>query len=179
MKKRVLILFILMNFFLYCDSKDVKGDKAAKSEPKENSVKNELVSINQTLERLYYPLKGGFSYKSTILEEDKIEIWFKQVQPILNDAFEKLPDEYILVIKGHTDPTGPEFVTEDKKGNMYYSTIRAENVKNFLIQQKFPQQRIKSFGVGSAEAVDMNNRKNPMNRRVTFSFIDENTSSIF
>lgn len=116
-----------------------------------------------------YP-RPGFSYKKADVNPGDFSGWSKVNVPVLKEGLGKLPDSYALEITGHTDAVGPEQAEGAKKGNIFYSELRANAVKQALIKQGIPANRIIAKGAGSSEPVSGLDAKDARNRRVTFRF---------
>ncbi len=78
----------------------------------------------------------------------------------------KFPEDTFLVV-GHTDERGSE------KYNLKLSEVRAEYLRNLLVERGVDPQRIMAIGVGPKECVIRNARtefEHEQNRRVTLEF---------
>jgi outer membrane protein OmpA-like peptidoglycan-associated protein len=132
---------------------------------------NLLDEINVTLKEYRYPdgvRKKGFGYKKADVNKEDFTLWAKENVNFIKEALDKLPADYKLVARGHADASGPEEAEGEKKGNIYYSTIRAEAVKEALVKQGLPADRIVTEALGSTEAVQGFDDTDEINRRVTF-----------
>lgn len=69
-----------------------------------------------------------------------------------------------ILITGHTDSKGK------KEKNKELSTLRALNIKNFIIEHGIPRYRLNSMGLGDIAPIDNNETENgrARNRRVEF-----------
>lgn len=66
-------------------------------------------------------------------------------------------------ILGHTDSSGSAAY------NLHLSTLRAEEVKRFLVSDcNYPEDRLQAIGVGEEQLFDQNNPRGDVNRRVEF-----------
>jgi outer membrane protein OmpA-like peptidoglycan-associated protein len=96
--------------------------------------------------------------------------------PFLNELASALKDnpEYNVSIIGHTDNVGSE------KSNQVLSEKRAEEVKNFLIKELVPIEKIMSKGVGESKPIDTNDTKvgQAKNRRVEFILSSPATNEV-
>jgi hypothetical protein len=182
----LLAISILALSFSFCSSKDVKETPAPESETKDEGAlsrsfdMNILDSINVTLKEYRYPdgvRRRGFSYKKADVLKEDFNLWAKENINFIKEAFDKLPPEYSLEVYGHADATGPEEAEGNKKGNMYYSKIRAEAVKEALVKQGLPADRIVTTGVGSSQPVSGYDEDDEINRRVTFQVIKVDSDS--
>jgi OmpA-OmpF porin, OOP family len=73
----------------------------------------------------------------------------------------KLAD-FRFVIQGHADPRG------DSESNMRLSQLRAESVRQYLVQDKHVEDgRLEAVGKGDKELLNSSNPIAPENRRVT------------
>lgn len=96
--------------------------------------------------------------------------------PFLNELASALKDnpEYNVSIIGHTDNVGSE------KSNQVLSEKRAEEVKNFLIKELVPIEKIISKGMGESKPIDTNDTKigQAKNRRVEFILSSPATNEV-
>jgi outer membrane protein OmpA-like peptidoglycan-associated protein len=96
--------------------------------------------------------------------------------PFLNELASALKDnpEYNVSIIGHTDNVGSE------KSNQVLSEKRAEEVKNFLIKELVPIEKIMSKGMGESKPIDTNDTKvgQAKNRRVEFILSSPATNEV-
>ncbi|EQA45677.1 OmpA family protein [Leptospira broomii serovar Hurstbridge str. 5399] len=137
-------------------------------------------TFNEKLKDFRYPdgiTRPGFSYKKADVSAGDFSEWAKVNIAVLKDAISKLPDSWALEITGHTDQVGPEEAEGDKKGNVYYGDIRAKAVKQALVKQGLPANRIVTKSAGSTSPVSGLDAKDPKNRRVTFSFVENANAS--
>jgi outer membrane protein OmpA-like peptidoglycan-associated protein len=83
-------------------------------------------------------------------------------------ALKSLPEIRLVAIEGHTDDRG------DDAFNLDLSQRRANNVRQFLIDQGIDSSRLKALGFGKREPIDSNRtaRGRAKNRRVEFKIID-------
>jgi len=113
----------------------------------------------------------GFAYKSSDVMlsgvKGNITSVMKTILPLIN----KIPKEYKIKIIGHADGTGPEEQTLDKPGNIAISRMRAEAVRDYIVNNyNIPSDRFEIIAKGSSE---LKNKKNPAsaeNRRVVIEF---------
>jgi outer membrane protein OmpA-like peptidoglycan-associated protein len=188
----VIAISILFMSLAFCSSNE-KKDPAPEETPvtedtgadlkKDRSLElNLLEEINITLKEYRYPdgvRRRGFSYKKADVTREDFNLWAKENINFIKEAMDKLPADYSLQIKGHADSTGPEEAEGSKKGNIYYSQIRAEAVKEALVQQGLDASRIKTKAVGSSEPVGGYDEEDEVNRRTTFQVvIDENSDTV-
>ncbi|XDD50389.1 OmpA family protein [Leptospira sp. WS92.C1] len=188
MVKKILNLILLGAIafsFTLCSSAEKKEESAPEpsSGQEQASAANRSVdanspeaiadSLNEKLKEFRYPdglTRPGFSYKKADVNAGDFSEWSKVNAPVIKDGLGKLPDNYALEITGHTDAVGPEQAEGDKKGNIFYSELRANAVKQALIKQGIPANRIATKGAGSSEPVSGLDAKDAKNRRVTFRF---------
>lgn len=116
-------------------------------------------------------IRPGFSYKQADVRAGEFEDWSVKGLPLIKDALNKLPEDYVLEITGHADASGPATAEGEKKGNVYYSQIRADAVKAALVKQGIPENRIVTRAAGESELVPNIAPDSAENRRVTFSII--------
>lgn len=187
MVKKILNLILLGAIafsFTLCSSADKKEESAPEPSGQEQSAAaNRSVdanspqaiadSLNDKLKDFRYPdglTRPGFSYKKADVNAGDFSEWSKVNAPVIKEGLGKLPDSFALEITGHTDAVGPEQAEGDKKGNIFYSELRANAVKQALIKQGIPANRITTKGAGSSEPVSGLDAKDAKNRRVTFRF---------
>ncbi|WCL49217.1 OmpA family protein [Leptospira sp. GIMC2001] len=178
----LLIIALVSSTLVLCSSTETKqpetepvAENTEVEEPKTRSFDmNILDEINITLKEYRYPdgvRRRGFSYKKADVTKEDFNLWAKENVNFIKEALDKLPAEYAVQVIGHADSTGPEEAEGAKKGNAYYSQIRAEAVKTALVQQGIPAERIAIKAVGSAEPVSGYDEQDEINRRVTFQVI--------
>lgn len=96
--------------------------------------------------------------------------------PFLNELASAIRDnpEYNVSIIGHTDNVGSE------KSNQVLSEKRAEEVKNFLIKELVPTEKIIAKGMGESKPIDTNDTKvgQAKNRRVEFILSSPTTNEV-
>jgi len=96
--------------------------------------------------------------------------------PFLNELASALKDnpEYNVSIIGHTDNVGT------KESNQVLSEKRANEVKNFLIKELVPTEKIMSKGMGESKPIDTNDTKvgQAKNRRVEFILSSPATNEV-
>lgn len=183
---KLLVVSILALNLAFCSSADKKEpvEEEATEEVVEEEVVEEskerafdlniLEEVNITLKEYRYPdgvRRRGFSYKKADVTAEDFNLWAKENINFIKEAFDKLPENYKLQIKGHADSTGPEEEEGSRKGNVYYSQIRAEAVKEALVQQGMPADRISTAAAGSTEPVSGYDEDDEINRRVTFQIV--------
>jgi outer membrane protein OmpA-like peptidoglycan-associated protein len=204
--QKFFLLFILIFGLSFCSSNDkkdnppeqtpAKEEKPAetKEEPtKEPTSKDVKVGsrsmvdeallneLNSKIKDSRYPDGNsikGFEYKKWEIPNKKDFIkWVKSTGAMLKDGLEKLPGTINLEITGHADTTGPETPEGDKKGNIFYSEKRAEEVKNALVKLGFPEKRLIIKGNGASTPIPGIDETDAKNRRVTFKFIANEKAS--
>ncbi len=135
-----------------------------------------LDEINSTLKDYRYPdgvKRKGFSYKQADITKEDFNAWAKNNVAFIKEALVKLPEDYALQIIGHADASGPEEAEGGKKGNGYYSQIRADAVKDALVKQGVPAGRIATKASGSTSPVSGYPENDQINRRVTFQVVSK------
>lgn len=190
----MLIISLLALNLAFCSSAEKKEsteetEEVTEEEAEEETVElkerafdlNILEEINITLKEYRYPdgvRRRGFGYKKADVLSEDFNKWASDNISFIKEAFDKLPEGYKLQIKGHADSVGPEEEEGGKKGNVYYSQIRAEAVKQALVEQGLPGDRITTVAAGSTEPVSGYDEDDEINRRVTFQVIksEEETS---
>ncbi|MCE9501477.1 MAG: OmpA family protein [Leptospira sp.] len=130
--------------------------------------------VNDKLKTYRYPnspSKPGFDYKGAEVGKEDFGTWAKANVSLIKESLDKLPADYSLEITGHTDSTGPENPEGKKKGNIYYSEKRASAVKDALVKQGIPANRITVKGAGSSQPIPGIDGSDAKNRRVTFMVV--------
>lgn len=185
-KKILNILLIGATVFslALCSSADNK-EQSAPEPGEQNSAASRNVNVdspadafNNQIKDFRYPdgiTRPGFSYKKADVSAGDFSEWAKVNISVLKDGISKLPDSWALEITGHTDQVGPEEAEGDKKGNVFYGEIRAKAVKQSLVKQGIPANRIVTKSAGSSSPVSGLDAKDPKNRRVTFKFVEVQT----
>ncbi|PJZ69963.1 hypothetical protein CH373_13030 [Leptospira perolatii] len=138
-----------------------------------NSPEGIADTYNEKIKDFRYPdgiTRPGFSYKKADVSAGDFSEWAKVNVGVIKEALGKLPDNWALEITGHTDQVGPEEAEGNKKGNVFYGEIRAKAVKQSLVKQGVPANRITTKSAGSSTPVSGLDAKDPKNRRVTFKF---------
>jgi outer membrane protein OmpA-like peptidoglycan-associated protein len=133
-----------------------------------------LDEINTALKDYRYPDGArirGFAYKQADIQKEDFNTWAKDNVTYIKEALNKLPPEYSLQILGHADASGPEEAEGGKKGNGYYSQLRADAVKAALVKQGIPDDRIVTKGSGSTAPISGFSETDAINRRVTFQVV--------
>ncbi|WP_208652376.1 OmpA family outer membrane lipoprotein Loa22 [Leptospira kemamanensis] len=135
-----------------------------------------LDEINVALKDYRYPdgvRRRGFSYKQADIQAEDFKTWAKDNVSYIKDALAKLPEGYALEITGHADASGPEEAEGAKKGNGYYSQIRSDAMKDALVKQGIPAERIVTKAAGSSKPISGFDEKDAINRRVTFQVVSK------
>lgn len=161
MKKIVAVITIIIaSFFITSCAKDqVK-------QPDTVGAASAFVSAsNDQLAK--FPV-SGFGYKSSTVPAQSWDKWAKVAAPVIKGIVDKLPDGYVLEVRGHTDGRGPEDPEGDKPGNLKISKDRANAVVNSLAKQGISSTKITARGVGSSETLAGTDANNAGQRRVTF-----------
>lgn len=176
-----IVLTILLGISLVACSSGNKKTEAPAPEPapatqdgaNSRSFSDPVEQFNSMISGLRYPdgvARPGFSYKKADVQND-FAAWADKNVATIKSAMDKIPAEYALEITGHTDAVGPEQAEGDKKGNIFYSELRANAIKTALVKKGIPAARVVTRGVGSSSPIEGLDPKDPKNRRVTFSFI--------
>ena len=155
------ILIITTAFVINC-SKQVKETPNVGGE-------NPFVSASNT-QLSKYPV-AGFAYKSSKVPPQEWDRWAKVAGPAVKEIVDKLPDGYVLELRGHTDARGPEDAENAKPGNIKISTERAKAVFDSLGKSGIKSDKITYRGVGSSEPLSDIDSKDARQRRVTFLIV--------
>ena len=127
-----------------------------------------LSASNSQLAR--YPM-SGFAYKKWDMPTQQWDWWAKNAEPIVRGIINKMPDGYVLEVRGHADSRGPENPEGSKPGNIYISTERAKTVYDALERAGVKSSKMTVRGVGSSEPIPGIDPKSGPQRRVTFSIV--------
>lgn len=132
------------------------------------------------LEKTYQEIKSNLTEAEVVMIEDSIKVLFPNhitydksaLYPASNYktpliVFSGLLKKYTqtsILITGHTDSKGK------KEKNKELSSLRALNIKNFIIEHGIPRYRLNSMGLGDIAPIDNNETENgrARNRRVEF-----------
>ncbi len=117
-----------------------------------------------------YPI-SGFAYKSSQLPAQEWDKWARVAAPVVKGILDKVPEGYMLEVRGHTDSRGPETPEGDKPGNLKISTDRAKAVYDSLARAGIKSNKVSYRGVGSAEPLATADTKSAPQRRVTFVIV--------
>jgi len=100
-----------------------------------------------------------FHYNSANIQKNSYPLLNSLAYTVKNTCLEEL-----IVIEGHTDAKGK------KAYNQKLSTKRANHVKNYLVQQGVPKNRIEAIGYGESRPIASNKTKKgkKRNRRIEF-----------
>lgn len=143
------------------------------AESKERSVPTDPVSLaNRALSVLSYsPAGKGWAYKSTAVGPEA-DSWVSEHKSQIEDALNQVGDDYVLQVTGHTCTIGPRTAPGDgRKGNVWYSTQRAQAVYNALARAGIPRDKMSVKGVASDELVPGIPSDDQKQRRVTFQIV--------
>ena len=149
------------------------------------SEKSKLTLLDDLEKHLNSPYKGKYEIQvppikdlcqkeiRRLLSTNKIYFHYnsanikKSSYPLLNNLAHTVKNtclEELIVIEGHTDAKGK------KAYNQKLSTKRANHVKNYLVQQGVPKNRIEAIGYGESRPIASNKTKKgkKRNRRIEF-----------
>jgi len=164
MKKSIILIsaMAIMISIISCSKEQVKQPGVADTGSAVVSASNAQLAK--------YPVTG-FAYKSSAIEPMKWSNWAKIAAPIVSGILDKLPDGYVMEVRGHTDSRGPEDPEGDKPGNLKISKDRAKAVYNALAAQGLKTNKITYRGVGSSEPLAGAATDSGQQRRVTFVIV--------
>ncbi len=117
-----------------------------------------------------YPVTG-FAYKSSQMPAQEWSKWAKAAAPVIKDIVNKIPDGYVLEVRGHADARGPETPEGNKPGNLKISTERAKVVYDSLANAGIKSSKITYRGVGSSQTIQNIDATSAQQRRVTFVIV--------
>ncbi|MBK7762351.1 MAG: OmpA family protein [Bacteroidetes bacterium] len=138
------------------------------------------ISKSEYMQKTYNEIKQALPEADVKLIEDSIKVLFPNhitydksaLYPASNYktpliVFSGLLKKYTqtsILITGHTDSKGK------KEKNKELSSLRAINIKNFIIEHGIPHYRLNSMGLGDIAPIDNNETENgrARNRRVEF-----------
>jgi OOP family OmpA-OmpF porin len=131
----------------------------------ENSVLSRGIRVNRDNEPRIAPAKPASANLLITFETNSAALtprakhWLDVVGQALTS--DKLAD-FRFAIQGHADPRG------DTEANLKLSQLRAESVRQYLVQNKHIQDgRLEAVGKGDKELMNVANPIAPENRRVT------------
>ncbi len=164
MKKIITVITIILASFLItsCAKEQVK-------EPVKVGADDTFIPASNT-QLSKYPV-AGFAYKSSKVPPQEWDRWAKVAAPVVKEIINKIPDGYVLEVRGHADARGPELAENNKPGNIKISTDRAKAVYNARGKTGISSPKITNKGVGSSEPLDGADLKGGEQRRVTFSIV--------
>ncbi len=164
MKKSLILISVIVTMIsiISCSKEQVKEPGVAQSSDAIVSASNAQLSK--------YPVTG-FAYKSSAIEPMKWSTWARVAAPIVSGILDKLPEGYVMEVRGHADSRGPEEPQGDKPGNLKISKDRAKAVYNALAQQGLKTNKITYRGVGSSEPIPGVATDSAQQRRVTFVIV--------
>ena len=164
MKKIAALCTLIIAIFLItsCAKEQVK-------EPAKVGVDDTFVPASNT-QLAKYPVTG-FAYKSSKVPPQEWDRWAKIAAPVVKEILNKLPDGYVLEMRGHADASGPETAEGDKPGNMKISADRAKAVYDSLGKSGISSPKITYRGVGSSEPLAGADPNSGEQRRVTFVIV--------
>lgn len=161
MKKILAVITIIIaSFFISSCAKD-----QVKQPDQVGAVGAFVGASNEQLAK--FPVTG-FGYKSSTVPAQSWDKWAKVAAPVIKGIVDKLPEGYVLEVRGHADARGPEDPDGDKPGNLKISRDRAAAVVNSLAKQGISSDKIVPRGVGSSETLSGSDSRGGDQRRVTF-----------
>ncbi|MBN1497542.1 MAG: OmpA family protein [Spirochaetes bacterium] len=160
-KHHVIIILIISSIFS-CGKEYVKDSGTVNADNRFINAANEQLAK--------YPV-AGFRYKSSKLPDENFKSWSKAGALVVKAVVDKIPEGYVLEIRGHTDATGPEEPEDSKPGNILISKDRAKTVYDAIKKIGIQSSKITYRGVGSSEAVQNAPENDDDQRRVTFKCV--------
>lgn len=126
-------------------------------------TKLELVEVNRALGKIEIKQKVFFDTNKTTIKKISYRLLNEVAQAIMSS-----PGMEVLV-EGHTDSVG------SNTSNLRLSQGRAESVREYLIAQGVPAERLTAIGFGEERPLDSNRTKvgREANRRVEFTITKE------
>lgn len=134
------------------------------------NVKNEIVILEVEPESRAQKLQqdlAGIDLKSILFESNSADI-----NPVSLDVLNQLAEtlkqftDYPVVIAGHTDATG------DDQWNQYLSQLRANAVRDYLIDLGIDKDRLSAIGYGESKPIATNSTRSgrALNRRIEVNY---------
>lgn len=168
------LMISLFGMFTACGDSEVKEENTDKT----GAATDRSMVIDQAHQALadltYSPYGEGFSYKSTDVPKDDFKSWLEKFKPQLEKALSAVGDGFTLQVTGHTCAIGPREAQPDlnKKGNMFYSKQRAQNVYDALVEAGLTGSAMTVVGIADDEPLPNIEAKDQRNRRVTFKLVE-------
>jgi outer membrane protein OmpA-like peptidoglycan-associated protein len=164
MKKSLILISVIVTMMsiIACSKEQVKDTGVAQT--------GDAIVSSSNAQLAKYPVTG-FAYKSSAIEPMKWNNWARVAAPIVSGILDKLPEGYVMEVRGHADSRGPEEPEGDKPGNLKISKDRAKAVYNALAQQGLKTNKITYRGVGSSEPIAGVATDSAQQRRVTFVIV--------
>lgn len=164
MKRFIIFIAVITTtlFIIACSQEQVKQTDVV-------GASSAVVSASNT-QLAKYPITG-FAYKSSAIEPMQWSNWAKIAAPVVSGILDKLPDGYVMEVRGHTDSRGPEEPEGNKPGNLKISKDRAKAVYNALSNQGLKTSKITYRGVGSSEPLAGVAQDSAQQRRVNFVIV--------
>lgn len=120
----------------------------------------------------YSPSGTGYPYKQTA-PGSNVDSWVTDAAPQINNALSQVGDGYVLQVTGHTCTIGPRTAVGGKKGNVWYSTQRAQEIYNALARAGVPRDKMVVKGVASDQLLPGIPSDDQRQRRVSFQIIEK------
>jgi len=164
MKKALIAMTLIISsiFIVSCAKQQVKGPDKVGADSAMVSASNEQLAK--------YPVTG-FGYKSSKVPPQSWNNWAKVAAPVVKGIIDKLPDGYVLEVRGHACTRGPESPEGNKPGNIKISTDRAKAVYDSLGRTGITSPKLTYRGVGSSETLSYADSREAKQRRVTFHVV--------
>ncbi|MCS7205857.1 MAG: OmpA family protein [Leptospiraceae bacterium] len=131
--------------------------------------------VGKDLGFVYAPYGKGWNYKDVRLDSADFNKWYNQNKDRFMQVVNNLGDNLVLEIVGHTDESGPREAQPElgKKGNVWYSTQRAQRVYDALVKAGISANKLKVRGAAEDELIPGIDPYDQRHRRVTFRVVNK------
>lgn len=131
--------------------------------------------VGKNLDMVYAPRGKGWNYKDVSLNAADFQKWYSQNKDKFDTVLNNLGDNLVLEIVGHTDESGPREAQPElgKKGNIWYSTQRAQRVYDALVKAGIPKEKLRVRGAAEDELIPGLDPYDQRHRRVTFRVVNK------
>ncbi|MFN3604053.1 MAG: OmpA family protein [Leptonema sp. (in: bacteria)] len=166
------LIILMLGTLTMCQSGQTTQPEEKK--PTEDNTAKErslnLFELGKDLSFVYAPYGKGWAYKDVSLDKNDFNQWYSKNKVEFLKVLDTVDVGIVLEVVGHTDESGPQEAQPElgKKGNLWYSQQRANQVCNALIQAGISKEKIRCVGVGESEHIPGIDPYDQRQRRVTF-----------